>query len=264
MTCNELLRLLAENEGLPAEALEHLRTCKTCRRLHDMRDQFANDAAMDSAATIDPRLEDRLIAGVLADLKPVRPVASARWYATVFLAIVLLAAGAAIGVLGMRGWETNAAPQRIYFVLALTAGILGCGFTLPRLMIPGERLRIAPRALAALSLAALIGGCLSYPLLQYAHFGRAVATCFAIGMAVAAPLGALSAIVLSRGYVLALGEAALLGGLLGGLTAFVVLFVFCPHLDMGHSLLAHGSVVLVSALIGPAVIAARERLFGPE
>jgi hypothetical protein len=250
MTCRDIAKLLAESSPFPADAAAHLRTCERCRLL------VGSPAPYSGPVSISAGLEHRLIAVVTNDLVAVRPLSSPRVYTTALIALAALVIAAGVAVLGVRGWLTTSISQKLYFVTLLTAGIAACAVTLSRLMFPGALPRVRPWVLGALAIAAVLGGGALYPLLHYDHFGRAVATCFTIGMAHAAILCTAAVFILRRGLVLSRRAAAGLAGLLGGLTGLFVLFVFCPHLDAGHYLLAHATVVIACAALGPAIVAA--------
>jgi negative regulator of sigma F NrsF-like protein len=250
MTCRDIAKLLAESAPFPPDAAAHLRTCERCRLL------VGSPAPYSGPVSISAGLEHRLIAVVTNDLVAVRPLSSPRVYTTALIALAALVIAAGVAVLGVRGWLTTSISQKLYFVTLLTTGIAACAVTLSRLMFPGALPRVRPWVLGALAIAAVLGGGALYPLLHYDHFGRAVATCFTIGMAHAAVLCTAGVFILRRGLVLSRRAAAGLAGLLGGLTGLFVLFVFCPHLDAGHYLLAHATVVIACAALGPAIVAA--------
>jgi hypothetical protein len=250
MTCRDIAKLLAESAPLPPAAAEHLLTCERCRLL------VGSPAPYSGPVSISAGLEQRLIAVVTHDLVAVCPLSSPRIYMAALLAVSALVVAAGVAVLGVRGWLTTSIFQKLYFVTLLTAGIAACAVTLSRLMFPGALPRVRTWILGALAIAAVLGGGALYPLLRYDHFGRAVATCFSIGMAHAAVLCTAAVFILRRGLVLSRRAAAGLAGLLGGLTGLFVLFVFCPHLDAGHYLLAHATVVIACAALGPVIVAA--------
>jgi hypothetical protein len=250
MTCRDIARLLAESAPFPAAAADHLRTCERCRLL------VGSPAPYSGPVSIDAGLEQRLIAVVTGDLVPVRPLSSPHVYTAALLAVAAVVVTAGVAMLGVRGWLATSIFQKLYFVTLLTAGIAVCAASLSQLIFPGALPRVRAWVLGALAIAAVLGGGALYPLLRYDHFGRGVATCFSIGMGHAAVLCTAAAFIMRRGLVLSRRAAAGLTGLLGGLTGLFVLFVFCPHLDAGHYLLAHATVVIACAALGPAIVAA--------
>jgi hypothetical protein len=254
MTCRDIAKLLAESTPLPAAAAGHLRTCERCRLL------AASPAPYSGPASIDAGLEQRLIDMVTSDLAPVHLLSPPWVYTAALLVLAAVVAAAGVALLGMRGWHATSIFQKLYFLTLLTAGIAACAASLSQFMFPGALPRIRSWILGAVALAAVVGGGALYPLLRYDHFARAVATCFTIGMAHAAILCTAAVFILRRGLVLSRRAAAALAGLLGGFTGLTVLFVFCPHLDAGHYLLAHATVVIACAALGPAIVAVMDRL----
>jgi len=247
MTCRDITKLLAGHAPLTAAAAEHLRACERCRLL------VGSPAPYSGPASIDADLEKRLVAIVTGDLAAVRPLSSPRVYTAALLAVAVVVVAAGVALLGGRGWLATSISQKLYFVTLLTAGIAICAVTLPQWMFPGALPRVRVWVLCALAIAAVLGGGALYPVLRYDHFGRAVATCFTIGMAHAAVLCTAAVFIMRRGLVLSRRAAAGLAGLLGGLTGLFVLFVFCPHIDAGHYLLAHATVVIACTALGPAI-----------
>ena len=250
MTCRDIATLLAGQAPLPAAAVEHIRACERCRLL------AGSPAPYSGPTSIDAELEKRLVALVTNNLVAARPLSSPRVYAAALLAVAAVVVAAGVALLGVRGWRATSIFQKLYFVIFLTTGMVASAVTLSQRMFPGALPRVRAWVLGTLAIvAALCAGSL-YPVLRYDHFARAVATCFTIGMAHAAVLCTAAAFILRRGLVLSRGAAASLAGLLGGLTGLFVLFVFCPHLDAGHYLLAHATVVIACAALGPAMVAA--------
>ena len=253
MTCRDIIRLLATSAPLPPAAAEHLRTCERCRLL------AKSPAPYSGPASIDASLEKRLVAAVTSDLVAVRPLSSPLVYAAQLLAVAVVIIAAGVAVLGVRGWLATSIFQKLYFVGFLTAGMAAAAVMLSQLMFPGALPRVRTWILSALAIVAVILAGTLYPLARYDHFARGVATCFSIGIAHAAVLCTAAALILRRGLVLSRQAAAALSGLLGGLTGLFVLFIFCPHLDAGHYLLAHATVVIACAALGPAIVAVVDR-----
>jgi len=247
MDCKDISRALAAGAGLPPGAEAHLRGCESCRRLASLSGQAGPEAALS------PEAEARWVALVTADLRPVSALGPLWRYTALVLAVTASVAIAGITFLGTTGWVTSSVPQRWYFAAVLAAGIVASATLLPRLMIPGTLQRFPPALLAAVVVIPLFVGAFLYPTAEYEHFARAVAACFAIGTVHASVVGALCAVVLRKGFVVSKVAAALVSGLAGGLTGCVVLFVFCPHHDSGHYLLAHVSAVIFATAAGPAV-----------
>jgi hypothetical protein len=236
MNCEQVSRIIASKGPLSVEAVEHIRTCGSCSAL----------------AALDPRTEQAIIDRITADLGPVQPLQAAWTYMIATMVGVLFVASAGIAIMGVAGWTLDSAVQRTYFVSVLAAGVLVSAALLARLMIPGELLAFSPRAIITALAVSLGMGVLLYPLIHYDGFGRAVAACVAIGLTHAVLGCALAYWIVRRGAFLARVQTGATIGFLGGLAGLVVLFVFCPHRDLGHFALGHTSVPSIAALAGAA------------
>ena len=130
--------------------------------------------------------------------------------------------------------------MRFYLSTGLLTGLGLTSALLARLMIPGELLRArSVPAIVALIAFFVAAGAL-YPAAMYPGFAHAVAACLTIGFAHANPTAAVAAWALRRGFVLSIRRICAIAGLFG----LAVLFVFCPHLDTGHFLLAHAGMMI--------------------
>ncbi|HZT33095.1 MAG TPA: hypothetical protein VFA33_24625 [Bryobacteraceae bacterium] len=253
MTCREISWLLAGGGPLPEDAAQHLAACEACRKLTALGETVV-------PASLSAELEQRLVTAATQALRPVRPLGPPGRYMAALLGAAAAVAAAGIAVMGTAGWTANGTLTRAYFVTMLATGLAAAAATLSRMMFPGALPRLSPALVMAAALAAVLTGGADFPVRHYAHFGRAAAACFSIGLAHAALAGAAAALVLRRGLVLARGKAAALAGLLGGLAGLSVLFAFCPHLDLGHYLLGHASMTAAATALGWALAAGYERL----
>lgn len=243
MNCARLSSLLAAGAPLSGEAREHLSHCPICSKLSTIGDRM-------EAPPIDTAAEQRIIAAITADLAAVRPVAASWRYVLALLAAAIFAAALGIGLLGAAGWRADTLVQRAWFTASLGAGMTAAAVLLSRLMIPGALLPLSTRAAAVLAVSFVAAGALLYPAAYYHHFERAAAACLGIGLAQAAAAGALALWVLRRGAFLSRPDAAAALALLGGLTGVLVLFVFCPHRDLGHFTLGHSPVPIAAMALG--------------
>jgi predicted anti-sigma-YlaC factor YlaD len=231
---------------MPVEAQDHLRDCPVCQRLEGALGEL--DESVPRAG-----LEDRVIATLSRDLKPVRSLAPGWCYAGLLLSVAGLITATGAGLLGAAGWRSNSGLQRVAIGGTLLAGLIASALMVVRRMVPGALPRMRAAMLPVATIAVLIAaGAFLYPLRHYEFFGRAVVACFSIGLGFALPAGAVVACILRRGFVVSLRETAALAGLFSGLTGMAVLLIFCPHLDSGHYLLGHASMVVASTLLGLA------------
>ena len=245
MNCKDVARALSEESRLTFQAQDHVRSCNRCQELV---------RSLDSSVPVDPPSPATLrqiAEGMATNLRPVRPVAPARYFlgafVSIFVSIVALSVyrmGAfAIAVL------TPLQTAAILSALAISTGLLA--YSLVHQMIPGDRHRIAPRLLPAritISLTIAIA-----VLFQFQHeqtFWRNAWACIRAGT----PIGILAAVlfwvVLRRGAVLSPSMTGAATGLLAGLVGTSVLEIHCPNLDAWHILVSHLGVAMLCALAG--------------
>lgn len=191
---------------------------------------------------------------VLADLKPVRPLAGTGTLFFAFMAIFLLAAAVGVAVLGFGGWLAENPAQRIAVFTALGVGSGLLAFSLGRLMVPGSRMLLRPALLvvAVLALMVVIFGLLFRPR-EESTFVATGLFCLKIGLTCAIPTALLFWVVLRRGMILNPVVTAVAAGTLAGLSGLTLLEIFCPNLNQYHILVWHFGAVLASVAGGIAV-----------
>lgn len=264
MTCRDIDGLVipyVSGADIPPEAAAHIAGCERCRRLiQAMRQQ---PPVTPPAAGQLKRIEER----ILADLKPVKPLASAGalWAALLLLAAVVVASG--VTVLGTAGWHALAALQRaaVFTALAAAAGLLA--FSTGGQMVPGSALRPPPRLLIVAALGAISGICATlFVPRQESTFVATGLVCLRIGVTCAIPAALLLWLLLRRGAILNPMLTGATAGALAGLSGLTVLEIFCPNLNRYHILVWHLGAVLVSVAAGVVigVIAEYSRPARPE
>ena len=192
----------------------------------------------------------RIESVILADLQPVRPLASFFICFVRFAAIFALLAMVSGSVLGLHGLHalgsTQAAVIFAAFMIAAGLAAMACA----RAMRPATGLPLGSTS--------LLFAATSFPLL-FALLFRGYATvdffpegipCLRAGMLVATPAGLFVAWLLRRGFVLQWKAAGLAAGTLAGLTGLGMLELHCANLKAIHVIVWHVAVVLVSALLG--------------
>src|SRR5260370_33644208 len=141
MNCNDLERALSENALLPVQAQEPLRSCIRCRELISA---FNASVAVDPPS---PATLRQIAAGIATNLRPVRPVAAARYLFAAF--VVIFVSIVALGVYRMGAFAiavmTPLQTAAILSALAISTGLLA--YSLVHQMVPGSRHRISPRLL---------------------------------------------------------------------------------------------------------------------
>jgi hypothetical protein len=188
---------------------------------------------------------------VVADLKPVRPLAPAGKYAAAFLCILVGACILGCLLVGQHGWSALSSLQRtlIFVPLAAVAALLV--YSVVHQMTPAAKY---PRSTAMLASAfflwlLVIMQMIFRPIAEPAFVEHGFA-CFRTGMAFALPSGLLFALLLRRGAGLTpLLTGATAGGL-AGLTGLTVLEIHCPNLNLYHIVVWHVAVTVVCLFLG--------------
>ena len=248
MNCHDVDRALSGGLPLPLQAEEHAVTCSRCQQLL---------SALNQSVPVDPlsRAALRKIAESLADnLRPVRPMAPARYFVAAFLGIFVSIVALSVYGLGAFGIAVMTPLQTttILSTLAICTGLLV--YSLVNQMAPGSRHRIAPALLAvgitilvAMTMAAL------FQAQQEENFWGNAWVCIRAGTLV----GAITAVpfwfVLRRGAILSPRMTGAVAGLLAGLSGTSMLEMHCPNLDAWHILLSHLGVAILCALAGLAI-----------
>jgi len=241
MNCDQVTRLITAGACLPEGARQHLETCPLCSYLAAIPHR---ELAADTA------IEQRIVAAITTGLKPVRPLAPPWLYMLGTVAAAGLVAVIGIRILGSAGWGADSIAQRSYFAACLAGGIAICVMNISKLMVPGALLVVSPRMTTLLATSCLAAGALLYPASYYEHFWRAAAACLTIGLGYAVLTCGLTFWIVRRGAFLSRPAAISALALLSALTGVLVLFVFCPHRDLGHFFLGHATVPVVATALG--------------
>jgi hypothetical protein len=245
MNCNDVDRALSEDPRLPLQAKDHVNSCNRCQELIRALN-VPVPADSPSPATL-----RQIAEGIAADLRPVRPVAKARYFFGAFLAIFvsIVALGAcrmgAFAFAVMTPLQTAA----ILSALAISIGLLA--YSLVHQMVPGSRHRIPPRLLpVGITIALAIAIVILFQFQHERNFWANGWACIRAGI----PIDVLAAVpfwlLLRRGAVLSPGMTGAATGLLAGLVGTSVLEIHCPNLDAWHILVSHLGVAILCALAG--------------
>ena len=242
----ELDRHFAERASpLSPQAQRHLEECERCRKLYqDLSETLP-------PGSVRPELEQRIIHTIQGSLKPVSRLRSSWMIAAQLMIAFFLISTAVASMMKVAGIEAMNLPQLIGMSLILTLGVGLLSLSLAWQMKPGSLQRIPARAAIGILAAGLAAGIvILFPwrtpeafLVSWLAL-LAGGTCFgrAGGFGVRVPGPA-------RGS-LSLG---MLGGTLGaiaGLLAVTVLQFTCNLQDIGHLLVWHGGVLVISTLAG--------------
>ena len=252
MNCRDVERSLIEHEKsgaarVPAHVQKHVLTCKRCGEF--MRALNPSITAGAPAPEILRQLEDTLATG----LRPVRPLAPARYLFAAFAVIFILIVAAGVYRLAASGISAMSPGQSIAILCALSASAGLLVYSLVHQMAPGSQHRISPTRLptAIMGLLALLMAGLFQFQPERDFWGSGLACLRAGG-----PFALLAAVpfwlLLRRGAGLSPRVTGAAAGLLAGLVTTSAQEIYCPILDASHILTFHLGVALLGAVIGLA------------
>jgi hypothetical protein len=230
---------------LPPQVQAHVRHCTRCQAfIHSLNASVSLDSPM-------PATLLQIERGILADLRPVRPILPARYLFAAFIAIFISFVSFAVYRMGALAIAVMSPPQAgvILGSLAICAVLLA--YSLVAQMVPGARHSIHPKPLQVgtiILLTVVIGALFQF---QYEpNFWANGWTCLRAGIL----LGVLTAgpfwLVLRRGAILSPSLTGAATGLLAGLAGTTVLEVHCPNHNAWHILVSHIGVSMLCAIAG--------------
>ncbi len=189
---------------------------------------------------------------VVADLKPVRPLAPAGVYFAAFAGIFVAACAISSRyILGEHGWEALSNLQRSLVFAPLVAAAALLVFSVVRQMTPaGKYSRVTALWAAGVFLLMLLLMTFLFHPEPEADFAFDAWVCFRAGMLFAVPTGVLFWLLLWRSAALSPALTGATAGGLAGLAGLAVLEFHCPNLNLYHIVVAHVSVTLTCALAG--------------
>ena len=245
MNCHDVDRALSQGSPLPLQAEERTGTCNRCQQLL---------SALNSSVPVDPLSPAALrkIAESLADnLRPVRPLAPARYFGGAFVCIFVSIVALSVYRLGAFAIPVMTPLQTavILSALAISTGFLAS--SLVNQMVPGSRHRVSPTLLVigvTISLAMTIA--LLFQFQQEHTFWRSAWVCIRAATPIAGLASVLFWLVLRRGAVLSPRMTGTATGLLAGLVGTTVLEFHCPILNGWHILASHLGVAMLCVLGG--------------
>lgn len=234
--------------GIPAQAQKHLDECERCRTL------YGHLIEPLPPGSVRPELEQRIIHTIQGSLKPVSRLRSTSMIAVQLVVAFVLIAAAVTSMMKVAGIEAMNLPQLIGISLILTLGVALLSLSLAWQMKPGSLQRIPARAAIGILAAGLAAGIvLLFPWRTPEAFLVRGWHCLRAGLALAVPAALVFAFLARRGARLSLG---MLGGTLGaiaGLLGVTVLQFTCALQDLGHLLVWHGGVLVISTLAGALI-----------
>src|SRR5260370_28934041 len=122
-------------------AADHLLTCKECSTLVRLLEENGKSPGPDAIQV------KQIQARIVENLRPVRPLATARFF--LFACAIIFLGVLAIGVVppSMNGWAALGQAQRIVVFTTLAASAIVLAISMIGQMVPGNKYAIAPRAL---------------------------------------------------------------------------------------------------------------------
>lgn len=250
MNCKDINQAIIEGSASlwSPEAEEHLRTCARCREL-------AGTLNVPAPADLpSPVILRQIERGLVANLRPVRPIAPERHIWASFLAIFVVISFLGVYRIGAFAIAVKTPLQMsaILAALAISAGLLA--YSLVNQMVPGSRYRVPPGLLPIMIVISLmIAIAVLFPFKHERHFWAKAWACIRTGT----PMGAIAAVplwlVLRRGAILSPIMTGAATGLLAGLVGTTALEIHCPNLDAWHILVSHLGVAVLGAVAGLVV-----------
>src|SRR5579863_7495260 len=152
MNCKDVDRALSEESRLPLQAGEHVRNCNRCQQLVAAVSSVPADAPS-------PAVLRKIAENLAADLRPVRPLAPARYFVGALIGIFGCIVALSVYRMGAFAIAVMTPLQTAAMLSALAIGTALLAYSLVTQMVPGGRHRIPPALLAAsivISLATLM------------------------------------------------------------------------------------------------------------
>jgi len=251
MNCKDVARALSEESRLSLQAQNHVRSCKGCQELVS-----AMNIPVDTPSQATLR---QIAESITTSLRPVRPVAPARYFLGAFVGIFVSIVAIGVYRIGAFAIAVMTPLQTIAILsaLAVSTGLLA--YSLVHQMIPGSRHRISPRLLpVAITISLTIAMAVLFHFQHERNFWGNAWACIRAGT----PFGVLAAVpfwlVLRRGAILSPTMSGAATGLFAGLVGTSVLEIHCPNLNAWHILVSHLGVAILCALAGLVIGLATE------
>jgi hypothetical protein len=235
------------------EALEHLRQCQDCRTLAELLNEGRKPAVI-----LDQKVRE-IQAKISTNLKPVRPLAPARFFLLACAIIFLLVVAIGVRPSAMTGWDALGLWQRVALFAALTASAMLLAVSMVAQMAPGSKYPLAPRAVPIATLSALlIALAVSFHVEAEQNFVANGLMCMKSGLTYAIPAAFLFWLLVRKGAILYPKLIGTMAGGLAGLIGLSVLEINCSNLNVFHILVWHWGVVLISSAAGALLGGAME------
>jgi hypothetical protein len=241
MTCQDVNAFLdrGATSDLPPEVLAHAGTCDGCRRLLGILQKQESGASEVKGGV-------RIPEEILADLKPVRPMAAGWMLLAVWLGAAAVAGAIGVALWGLQGWLAQNPLERLLVFGSIVAAIGGSAYGLSVQMAPGTPRRfsffgveIAAFAVFAATVLVAFHHLYSFPLAPVSS------SCFVRGLVISGITLLLVLPRMRRGVWLDRGATAINIGALISSVCLLVLTLYCPVLNARHVFVAHVGAVAV-------------------
>jgi hypothetical protein len=238
----------AAGAAIPPQVATHIAGCEHCRRLARAIQETQPDVPPS------PERLKQIEAGILADLKPVKPLVPGGVLFLAVMCVVVVVAALGSAELGNAGWRALSLLQRIAVFTALATATCLLAVSVGRQIVPGSALLLSPYLLVIAVLGVMTGivATLFHPL-QESTFVPTGLVCLRIGIECAIGAAFLLWLLLRRGAILHPMLTGATTGALAGLSGLTVLEIFCPNLNEYHILVWHLGAALTSSVGGVAI-----------
>jgi hypothetical protein len=230
---------------LSLEVQKHLDECERCRTLYSV---LAEEFPIGVVST---GTEHSIVETIRGSLKPVRRLRSTAAVAVELVVVFLLISVAVISRMKVVGVAVMTPPQLIGISTILSLGAVLLAVSLAWQMRPGSLRRIQEWAAVGIPAAVLLAGIvLLFPWKTPEAFVVRGWRCLRVGLILAVPAALAFGLLVRRGAPLSLKS---LGGTLGaiaGLLGVTVLQYTCDLQNIGHLVVWHGGVFVLSTLAG--------------
>lgn len=233
---------------LSPEARLHLEQCGRCRQLYEF---LSAEVSLEIGDVGPSEVYSKIRTKLQGTLTPVSPLPSTAMLAIQLLAVFVLFALPIGAILGFSGIHQMGPMQLIGVTLVMAAGAAALAYSLACQMRPGSVRRFS----VALAIAVLAAGFIAavgtlFPWQRSEQFIPQGWPCAVTGTVVAIPGSLIFWLLVRRGAPLSLTT---LGGTLGaiaGLVGVAALQFSCSRQEATHLLVWHGSVLLLSTVVG--------------
>jgi hypothetical protein len=223
----------------PEEQL-HLSQCPVCQALLDTPPEPQSQSTP---------LNNHVLTSVLADLKPVKPIAGPWPLALAFTTVLIAVLALAVWLTGSAGFFALSGMAKMLMLSIIGVGALLLSFSLAQRMIPGSLQRVPVLQVAlALAVAFIFVVALMFHDVTDWKTLAMQRTCLWLGIAAAVVTATLGSLVVRRGAWINRFATVVSIGALSGVSALLVLTVHCPILKATHILVWHGGATAVAIL----------------